>query len=576
MRVAVSILLREMCVIGAKIDINRGLPIIHMNLFGYDEQSHRRGPRSRFAIWSLKGIDYAIKRVWRDAMRARRRDYDVWIYSDHGQSAATPYHRVAGQSLQAAVAQARSHAVALGSGDRPTEAVQVHDRATHAGHYPIWPRPRNFEEHGIARSVDALDDFRIAALGPVGFIYLREPATFDETVDIAEQLVSNHGIPAVIARGVEGGPIAFTSRGRYSLPEEVEALCGPEHPCLEFLGEDLSLLCHHRNAGDLTILGWCHGAEPLTFAFENGSHAGITPAETGAFAMLPRDAPLGVALRPLIRPADIRRSALALLGRAPRHEIANPVDQRRERRPDLIRVMTYNAHSCIGTDGRLAPERVARVIAQFEPDVVALQELDAGRPRTCGHHQAELIAEFLQMQYYFHPAIHVEEERYGNAILTRLPERLVRTGILPRSGTGPSEPRGALWIAIEFNGSRIQVFNTHLGLSAWERRLQARELVGEHWLGHESARGPCIVCGDLNALPNSAPWRILSQRVDDVQTRLSDHRPLGTFHSHLPKARLDHVLVSRDFTVEAVHVPRSHLSRITSDHLPLIVDLRLP
>ncbi|MBI4398780.1 MAG: hypothetical protein HY586_06615, partial [Candidatus Omnitrophica bacterium] len=45
-RVFVCVWLREMIVLGAKIDIARGLPVIHLNFFGYDEQSHRRGPSS--------------------------------------------------------------------------------------------------------------------------------------------------------------------------------------------------------------------------------------------------------------------------------------------------------------------------------------------------------------------------------------------------------------------------------------------------------------------------------------------------------------------------------------------------
>ena len=56
-RVLVSVALREFITIGAKVDLARGLPIIHVNFLGYDEQSHRRGPNSLFAHWSLKGID---------------------------------------------------------------------------------------------------------------------------------------------------------------------------------------------------------------------------------------------------------------------------------------------------------------------------------------------------------------------------------------------------------------------------------------------------------------------------------------------------------------------------------------
>ena len=92
-RVAISILLRELCVIGGKIDISRGMPIIHINFLGYDEQSHRRGPRSLFAHWTLKGIDDAIARLWRAANHSAWRHYEVWIYSDHGQAIVRRYHQ---------------------------------------------------------------------------------------------------------------------------------------------------------------------------------------------------------------------------------------------------------------------------------------------------------------------------------------------------------------------------------------------------------------------------------------------------------------------------------------------------
>ena len=104
-RVGICILLRELVTIGASIDAARGLPVIHLNFLGYDEQAHRRGPNSAFAHWSLKGIDAAIKRIWNAAHRSSRRDYRVWIYSDHGQESTVPYPVVGGQTIHQAVAQ---------------------------------------------------------------------------------------------------------------------------------------------------------------------------------------------------------------------------------------------------------------------------------------------------------------------------------------------------------------------------------------------------------------------------------------------------------------------------------------
>jgi len=50
--------------------------------------------------------------------------------------------------------------------------------------------------------------------------------------------------------------------------------------------------------------------------------------------------------------------------------------------PKTFSVMTYNVHSCIGMDGQISPLRIAEVIGRYRPDVVALQELDAGLTRT--------------------------------------------------------------------------------------------------------------------------------------------------------------------------------------------------
>ena len=60
--------------------------------------------------------------------------------------------------------------------------------------------------------------------------------------------------------------------------------------------------------------------------------------------------------------------------------------------PSVMRIMTYNVHGCVGVDKKLDVGRIAAVIAQSKPDVVALQELDVGRARSGGEDQAHAIA----------------------------------------------------------------------------------------------------------------------------------------------------------------------------------------
>ena len=42
-----------------------------------------------------------------------------------------------------------------------------------------------------------------------------------------------------------------------------------------------------------------------------------------------------------------------------------------------LRVLTWNVHGCVGRDGVCDPARVARVLEAAQPDICALQEIDA-------------------------------------------------------------------------------------------------------------------------------------------------------------------------------------------------------
>lgn len=243
-----------------------------------------------------------------------------------------------------------------------------------------------------------------------------------------------------------------------------------------------------------------------------------------------------------------------------------------------FRVMTYNVHACVGTDGRLDVERIASVIRMYSPDIVALQELDVARRRSGGSHQANLIAEHLGMQGHFHPAWHpLPEEQYGDAILTPWPFTLVKGAKLPTAASPLAfEPRGALWILVKKGDAVLQVMNTHLGLSNLERRNQVDALLGEEWMAHPDCRRPLVFCGDLNDIPGSRIYRRLAAGLTDVQRVGSFFRARPTFPSRLPFLRLDYIFVSRDVSVDAVQIGRAGTARVASDHLPLVADLQVP
>jgi endonuclease/exonuclease/phosphatase family metal-dependent hydrolase len=231
--------------------------------------------------------------------------------------------------------------------------------------------------------------------------------------------------------------------------------------------------------------------------------------------------------------------------------------------------MTYNVHSCVGTDGRYDPGRIARVIERAEPDIVALQEVDVGVERSAGLDQARWLAQRLDMTPHFTCATLWGRGEYGNALLSRHRFDVFAEGCLPSLG---GEMRAVQWLRIDFDGLQLELLNTHLSVRLRERVLQVGALLGSDWIARAEHGAALVVCGDFNSGPYSPVYRRMSKALNDVQ-RTNGRNARSTWPSVLPLLRLDHVFVSSALRVVGVDVPNDALSRLASDHLPLIVDL---
>lgn len=254
-----------------------------------------------------------------------------------------------------------------------------------------------------------------------------------------------------------------------------------------------------------------------------------------------------------------------------------------------IRVMTYNVHSCRGLDGRVIPERIARVIEQFNPDLVALQELDVNRRWSKRMDQPLLIAQHLRMKCHFQPTIAVEGEHYGIAILSRYPFEIKKSEDLPSylkksflvKNYIPllkyfSEPRHAIWTSVMIDGiGEVYFVNTHLGLRAKERLEQVKSILGKEWLNMNAHKVPTIFCGDFNEGPCSRGYQLVKASFGEVKSSMAHKNSRKTLFSPLPCFEVDHIFYNGNFHVESVNVPKTSLTRIASDHLPVIADFSL-
>jgi endonuclease/exonuclease/phosphatase family metal-dependent hydrolase len=235
-----------------------------------------------------------------------------------------------------------------------------------------------------------------------------------------------------------------------------------------------------------------------------------------------------------------------------------------------LRVMSYNIRNARGIDGRVDLERIADVIAAFEPDVVALQEVDVGRARSGGVDQAAVLGERLGLTSSFAPCIERGCERYGIATLTRWVPVSIRQLSLPavvQRKNRDSEPRCALltrlyWPATE---SELAVVNTHLSIKANERAWQVAALLA----GLDADE--VVIAGDFNCTPWSAPFRALTGALTGALRPAT--RRARTWPARLPIIPLDHILYRGPLHVVHAGVWTHGAARRASDHLPVVAEL---
>ena len=222
--------------------------------------------------------------------------------------------------------------------------------------------------------------------------------------------------------------------------------------------------------------------------------------------------------------------------------------------------MSYNIRNGRGADGRVDLGRIADVIASYDPDIVALQEVDAGRPRSGGVDQAADLGARLGLEVEYAVCVERGCERYGIATLTRLPVIETRHIELPSVSHRRSEPRRALVTRLEWPapGKTLAMINTHLSIVGAERPGQiemiARELDADE----------VIVAGDLNCTPWSSALKPLRERMKSATRRAR------TWPARLPVFPIDHILYAGKLGVLEAGTWTSGPARRASDHLPVV------
>lgn len=219
---------------------------------------------------------------------------------------------------------------------------------------------------------------------------------------------------------------------------------------------------------------------------------------------------------------------------------------------ESLRVLSYNVRNCRGLDDyqSLNVVRIAGVVSNQAPDVVALQELDRKTKRNTGRDVLQELAAATGMTGTYGEAIPFQGGSYGVGILSK--NKPLRSYHLPLPG---KEEARALLVC-EFD--TFVFFCTHLSLTA-ESRLASVGIINRE---QATFSKPVLLAGDFNAEPDSA----VVQEFGKSWKRVSPLLP--TFPADKPDRTIDYIFVSGNTAVQASE-SRVVNEPVASDHRPV-------
>ena len=226
---------------------------------------------------------------------------------------------------------------------------------------------------------------------------------------------------------------------------------------------------------------------------------------------------------------------------------------------DYLKLMSYNIRNTKGMDNVRNVQRIANVINNEAPDVVAVQELDSMTTRSNQTDVLAEVAERTQMHANYAPAISFQGGKYGIGILSKEQPLSIRTFPLP----GREEER-MLMIA-EFKDYLFAC--THLSLTE-EDRLASLDIIKN---SASTSNKPFFLAGDLNDTPDSKFIKSLQQ---DFQILTNTKKP--TYPAPEPKETIDYIAAWKENTDNFANLSTQVVEEpLASDHRPITVTLRM-
>ncbi|MBM3701084.1 MAG: hypothetical protein FJW68_09270 [Actinobacteria bacterium] len=233
---------------------------------------------------------------------------------------------------------------------------------------------------------------------------------------------------------------------------------------------------------------------------------------------------------------------------------------------DSVRVMHYNIHQGFNIDGYQDLESIARVIEKNDADIICLNEVSRGWIINGSADVYAWLKSRLGMHYsIFMPA---SDLIWGNAILSKYPLNLIKSGFLPRMDA-PLQ-RSYIYANVNLYGTSVENINImgthlhHIEGESEKRQAQVKALL-EEWGGS----GRTVICGDFNAVTGDKEIDMIKEAgFIDSQFALGKQDEF-TWIFYEPYGRIDYIWVTPDIDISGLNVTYSR----ASDHLPISLEV---
>lgn len=309
-------LFTEVQTFGVMLDIYRCVPAIYANYNGYDEVAHDLGPDHPAAFQLLRGIDRRIHQI--DRMRAhyRRRAYDLYVMSDHGNTPSVPFNWQNGRTLGQHLVDGIGEELSLE--ERIEEHTHLQDRARYLREEiraleatalrrlrsPLAAARRYLDQYvekaeDLDYDAEKQKDVIVSASGSLAHVYFNvtpRPLDMIEVLllypQLMDRLTTTPGVGAVVGRAGARTIVLGNGGGTLEIGSD-PVLVDPPHPLAPFGdpaygAQQVHRLAHFPHAGDLVILGELReDGRVVTFESQVATHGGLGGEQTVPFIAWP-------------------------------------------------------------------------------------------------------------------------------------------------------------------------------------------------------------------------------------------------------------------------------------------------